>query len=545
MLYRTREEQLPYNLTFSKIQWLFGAINMLIMTIVYFRTLTPTVPFWDAGEFIACAKILGIPHPPGYPFYVLVGRLFSLLPCSPTALWLNAMSTVFTVIAFIILYHLFLWVVRQLLGEYKTLFDAILGALIAITGLYFFAFSATNWENSIEAEVYGANNFFIVLFMFLIIYWAKALYEKPKTAKKILYLFIYLFGLSLGSHQSMVPVGGALILIGLFVDWRSIVNVEFVLLAIFFFMFGFSMHFYLLIRSRFNPLIDETNPETWDNFIDCQLRKQYTPAIVKRAGTALMFQIGTLWRYHSQQFTPIYSVVEKYNKHPLRFFIYLITLSPLALGIVGFIAHLKLSKMWDALVRFFTKENKIRHIVETVILLLSILLIVSTGEKIEKFFVLTFTILAIVILIEIGYLMRNVKEIQSVLTFWVFLAIFLTGHFAFPILMNVPSMEDNGDSINAYTIKAAFGHKKPVQENGLKANYFGEVRDRDYFFIASYMIYALWMGLGAGVLIKWLHNEANKKGNIKDLILALKDAEASGDINSLKNSLKSILPSLY
>ena len=124
------------------------------------------------------------------------------------------------------------------------------------------------------------------------------------------------------------------------------------------------------------------------------------------------------------------------------------------------------------------------------------------------------TILAIVILIEIGYLMRNVKEIQSVLTFWVFLAIFLTGHFAFPILMNVPSMEDNGDSINAYTIKAAFGHKKPVQENGLKANYFGEVRDRDYFFIASYMIYALWMGLGAGVLIKWLHNEANKKGNI-------------------------------
>ena len=52
----------------------------IISLAVYTKTIAPTVPFWDGGEFIAASYILGIPHPPGSPLYILIGRLFSVLP---------------------------------------------------------------------------------------------------------------------------------------------------------------------------------------------------------------------------------------------------------------------------------------------------------------------------------------------------------------------------------------------------------------------------------------------------------------------------------
>jgi hypothetical protein len=64
----------------------------LVVATVYMITLAPTVPFWDAGEFIACSYILGIPHPPGTPFYVLLGRVFTLIPWATVAQRINAMS---------------------------------------------------------------------------------------------------------------------------------------------------------------------------------------------------------------------------------------------------------------------------------------------------------------------------------------------------------------------------------------------------------------------------------------------------------------------
>ena len=56
---------------------------------VYARTLTPTVPFWDSGEFIATSYTLGIPHPPGTPLYVMIGRLITLLPTATIAVRVN------------------------------------------------------------------------------------------------------------------------------------------------------------------------------------------------------------------------------------------------------------------------------------------------------------------------------------------------------------------------------------------------------------------------------------------------------------------------
>src|SRR4030095_13443551 len=71
--------------------WLAFAV-FLLASIVYLITMTPTVPFWDSGEFIAVSYILGIPHPPGTPFYVLIGRIATLVPWASVAQRVNALS---------------------------------------------------------------------------------------------------------------------------------------------------------------------------------------------------------------------------------------------------------------------------------------------------------------------------------------------------------------------------------------------------------------------------------------------------------------------
>jgi len=66
----------------------------LLAATVYFLTLTPTVPFWDSGEFIAVANILGVPHPPGTPFFVMLARLATLVPWASIAQRVNALSAI-------------------------------------------------------------------------------------------------------------------------------------------------------------------------------------------------------------------------------------------------------------------------------------------------------------------------------------------------------------------------------------------------------------------------------------------------------------------
>src|SRR5947207_8338786 len=62
----------------------YAGIASLVVLGLYVATLAPTTAMWDTSEYIAAAYTLGFPHPPGNPFFVLIGRVFTILPIAPT-----------------------------------------------------------------------------------------------------------------------------------------------------------------------------------------------------------------------------------------------------------------------------------------------------------------------------------------------------------------------------------------------------------------------------------------------------------------------------
>ena len=129
---------------------------------VYVLTLAPTVTFWDAGEFIAAARTLGIPHPPGTPLFVMIAHAWGLLvPVGEFAYRTNLLSALFSASA---AGFFFLVVHQSMRGVVEGLPEGSARALRlggAAAAAFLGAFSFTNWQNSNETEVYTVATFTI------------------------------------------------------------------------------------------------------------------------------------------------------------------------------------------------------------------------------------------------------------------------------------------------------------------------------------------------------------------------------------------------
>src|SRR5579864_3566388 len=84
----TKTAELDYTPTYRA-----AGIAAALVFLLYLITLAPSTAMWDTSEYIAAAYVLGIPHPPGNPFFVLIGRFFSLLPIAPrVAMRINVLA---------------------------------------------------------------------------------------------------------------------------------------------------------------------------------------------------------------------------------------------------------------------------------------------------------------------------------------------------------------------------------------------------------------------------------------------------------------------
>ncbi len=187
----------------SRVALVGSLLALAIPAIVYLLTLTPTVPFWDSGEFIAVAKILGIPHPPGTPFVVLIGRLATLVPWRSVAARVNAVSAISSALAVFLTYLVTLRLIRLAQGGERQPWHEWAAVAGSLCGALLLAFSDNWWENSIEAEVYQMMSLATILVIWLGLKWWEA-HEKKPTVGPLL-VATYILWLSAGLHPAVAP----------------------------------------------------------------------------------------------------------------------------------------------------------------------------------------------------------------------------------------------------------------------------------------------------------------------------------------------------
>ena len=185
----------------NKANLFIAGVVWIVSFIIYYMTLAPTLSFWDCGEFIAAAVALQIPHPPGSPVYILIGRIFSLLPiASDLAVRVNLLSAVSSSFTAFFGYLVASHILKKSIEIDGSVVSKIMIYGGAACGAFFLAFGFTNWNNSVEAEVYGlAMMLTMAIFYLSLLYW-----ENKGTiyAEKIMYLIFLLAFLGVGVHMS-------------------------------------------------------------------------------------------------------------------------------------------------------------------------------------------------------------------------------------------------------------------------------------------------------------------------------------------------------
>ncbi|MBW6514100.1 MAG: DUF2723 domain-containing protein [Candidatus Syntrophosphaera sp.] len=429
--------------------------------IIYLLTQARSLSFWDSGEYATCISILGVPHPPGNPFYIIFGRaLVALFGGILPHAWIAAFISVLTS-AFAVMFTYLITV--QLTSMFKikyweSIFAGVIAALLT-------AFSFTFWMNAVEAEVYSGLVFFVNIIIWLTLLWVQKSRDFHK--QNYLLLILYLFFLGFCVHQTALQIapailfivvyplmisglrkgnfwykfvgyGAALIisylifgaigrslnidafdqmgfalcvLVLMFIELRHVFDKRLWFLGFALVLIGLSAHVYLPIRAADRPFINLADPSTSQRFDDYIQRRQYkaeqeTSMFVRR-GNLITHQLDYHFlRYFGWQWFKADSV-NRWAKIPIGMVKLLGGLLVTFLGLFGAVFH--------------ARKNK--H------------------------------------------------------SFRYFLAIFICTSVLMVFVMNLSS---------------------------------SEVRDRDYFYVVAYNMWAIWMGIGALGVVHLIQSKAAK-----------------------------------
>ncbi|MGQ0641203.1 MAG: glycosyltransferase family 117 protein [Gemmatimonadaceae bacterium] len=290
--------------------YLAATIASATVFLLYLVTLGPSTAMWDTSEYIAAAHIVGLPHPPGNPFFVLLGRLFSILPIAGSvAARVNLLAALCAATSagmwFLITERV---LVSWLPERWQRITASSLAALIGATAF-------TVWSQAVVNEkVYTVALAGVAVIAWLTVRWCGDP-EGPK-ADKLLVLIAYLLGLGYANHMAgflAAPSVGAAVLIrrpATLLRWRLILVCAGAVAL------GVTPFATQPIRSAYFPRINEGettgcrteigwtctfSKETWRAFKYNFDREQYAKPSVFERQAPFTAQVGMWWMYFKWQ----------------------------------------------------------------------------------------------------------------------------------------------------------------------------------------------------------------------------------------------------
>jgi hypothetical protein len=253
----------------------------------YAATLNPTVSHGDSGEMIAVAHTLGVAHPPGYPLYTLLAKLFSLVPLGSVAARVNFFSAVCDALAA-------LFVCRA-----AALLTRNVWAGVAAVG--FFAFSPLVWPYAVTAEVFALNNLFAATLLYLSVLAGTAVSAERRWRLWLVIAFV--LGLGLANHHILVLMAAPTLLMQLVLTCRANLTRSRLAMLALAACLGLTPYLYLFIAPHFGSEIAWGHTSALRGFLDHLLRREYgtlqlaqtTSASTGGAGERLAAFVARLW----------------------------------------------------------------------------------------------------------------------------------------------------------------------------------------------------------------------------------------------------------
>lgn len=216
---------------FKKWNLILGWLAFLIAFIAYSLTVEPTVSFWDAGEYILTSSKLQVGHPPGAPFFQMMGAFFSIFATDPTqiGLMINMMSATASAFTILFMFWSIVLLIKQVVNNDN---ESLIGQNAAILGAAFvgslsFAFTDSFWFNAVETEVYAMATLIMAVLFYLGLRWGNDMFS-PR-GNKWLILISFIVGLSFGVHFMGLLTIPAIGLIYYFKNYKTITVKNFIL----------------------------------------------------------------------------------------------------------------------------------------------------------------------------------------------------------------------------------------------------------------------------------------------------------------------------
>ena len=503
-----------------RTDWIAAGVVFIVGMVLYAITASPTVAFWDCGEFISCSVNLSVPHPPGTPLYVIIGRVFALIPFArEVAYRVNFISILSGAMLTGLIVLLISRVMRSFAYFKKEEKSGWIPTAAGVVGGLFTLVAYSAWWNSLEAELYSISSFIGMLVVYLAVMWRDGMEPREETGtfgtrkpdNRLMLLALYIIFLSAGLHLTPVMMLFALIPFAWMLNPRVLPGLFMGVLALSFmlFRFGFpqifimvfmgvyllvvafiyfgsgsrttkdrwspdmkflalttvllviaaSVHFYLMIRASQHPTINMVNPSDWDRFLSMLRREQYGEATVA----------NQLW--------PRKTVVSPETMRPTG-------LVPVEKGLGSFVSQAVVGYWWQMALYF--KYLLWQWGLQGV-----------EGRPFIETFGRTLLFLVPFVLGCLG-LYSLAKRDRKV--FWLLLVTFLLSSFGLVVYLNM-----------------RFGYSGPVPSphgtltKEIISQLPREVRERDYFYVFSYVFWAVFSGFGFYEFINLFKREGVKR----------------------------------